>query len=132
MNECILWFDNVEIMNNYYGLLCKVFTRDFVREFKAICISPKDECTFDDKWNKFIDKIEAFSYDEYWDQFNDMEHKLISSRWVSGCGMLTRIYIRYDGAIVFSHCQIGYSGVHVLYPKEYIRKYIKEKVILSG
>ena len=93
----------------------------------AACGGPSGPCRLC-RNGFWVEKIEAYGWKEY-RKLNDVslkEHVLISSRWVEGCGIHTRLYIREDGAVVFSHDTVGYEGVHVAIPKpEYRRKILE-------
>lgn len=60
---------------------------------------------------KVIVKLERMGWATYWNRRSDMTHVLVSDRWCCLCGHITRVYIREDGALVFSHDEVGSVSV---------------------
>ncbi len=83
------------------------------------CTSPTSaECVCEGPECNLVERIEAYEWGEYWSRWRDHRgHILVSNRWAGRCGLHTRIYIREDGAIVASHDENGYEGVHVVIPR---------------
>lgn len=89
------------------------------------CKSPTSpDCKVDDELAKHVIKIEAYEWEDYHYKKYHLDrtykkwvedHVLISTRWIQYCGMLTRAYIRRDGALVLTHDEVYYDGVHVIY-----------------
>ncbi|RLG84702.1 MAG: hypothetical protein DRO39_07255 [Thermoprotei archaeon] len=89
------------------------------------CTSPVSRvCRIEGQLANEVTRIEAFTWNEYWYRDDIVryeaksKHLQISTRWVSGCGVHTRVYVRSDGALVLSHDEYGYEGVHVIYFKK--------------
>ncbi len=82
------------------------------------CPSPVDpDCALKGDLVKHIRWIEAHDWDYYHKYImKQKKHVYISSRWVAmgDCGTNNRVYVREDGALVISHDQEGYEGVHVI------------------
>ena len=94
--------------------------------FWAECDGPRGSCKTV-RGAHWVERIEAHGWDEYWDRYPGKEgHARVSDRWAADCGMHTRIYVRADGAIVFSHDEAGYTGVHVVIPTPEYRGRIKK------
>ena len=82
------------------------------------CPGPtRADCKLDGNLLKYVRWIEAHDWDHYHDHvMKQRKHVYISNRWVAmgSCGTNNRVYVREDGALVISHDQVHYSGVHVI------------------
>lgn len=75
------------------------------------------DCKLEGDLLRHVHWIEAHDWDYYHEHvMKQRKHVYISNRWVATdtCGIVNRVYVREDGALVISHDQEGYEGVHVI------------------
>ena len=80
------------------------------------CSGPAGECRCLGEDCDVVRRVEAFGWDEFWEEIADREVMvLVSTRWVGGCGLNTRVYVWPPDRIVVSHDDVFYQGVHVVH-----------------
>jgi len=125
VEECILLFDRASLDPDVQEFLDSTFGEKFINEFRCVCSSPSGPCSCS---YPEIERIEGYEREDYWNRHDRKDHVLVSDRWHMGCGIHTRVYLRKDGCIVFSHDTAGFSGVHVVIPIGKFRERIREFV----
>jgi len=80
------------------------------------CSGPRGDCRCTGVDCDVVERVEAYGWEEFWWETHLKETIiLVSTRWVSGCGTHTRVYLWPPNRIIVSHDTAGYNGVHIVY-----------------
>lgn len=110
---CILDLGNTEI---------GIELPEEIRGTRIYCQGPQGPCPLcEGRGCDYIVHVEP----RPWEGKLDKPWILVSSRWVSGCGIHTRVYLTPEGNLVFSHDTAGYEGLHIIHFKGVIRERLK-------